>query len=259
MPLVQKILFYVPVIPLGVMGIVGTVLFSVGGLWIVRRFVPHKILKMHNELINAIFGAIALAYTVLLAFVVVVSWQNFDKAQAHVESEANSLVDLHRVSGAFAQPFKDESRAILAEYEHLVVSVEWDMLAKGEESIETREALRKIWDLYCNYEPKNEREKVFLAASITKLCNLREMRRMRIVDSRTGVHPVLWFVLIVGGIATVSFTFFFGTDSFITHAVMTSILAVLIALILFTIFSFDYPFTGSVRLHPDTFLQIANF
>jgi ABC-type multidrug transport system fused ATPase/permease subunit len=259
MPFVQKILLYVPIFPLGVIAVVGTVVLSMAGLFIVRKFVPHEILKMHNELINALFGAIALAYTVLLAFVVVVSWQNFDKAQAHVESEANSLVDLHRASGAFAQPFKDELRTALESYERLVVTVEWDMLARGEESLEAKQALGKAWDLYCNYEPKNEREKIFLATSVTKLCDLRETRRMRIIDSRTGVHPVLWFVLIVGGIATISFTFFFGTDSFVTHAVMTSILAVLIALILFTILSFDYPFTGSVRLHPDIFLQITNF
>ena len=138
MPFVQKILFYIPIVPLAAMVVVGTILFSVGGLLIARRFVPHKILKMHNELINAIFGAIALAYTVLLAFVVVVSWQNFDKAKDHVESEANSLVDLHRASGAFAQPFQNESRAAMEEYMHFVISVEWDMLAKGEESIEAK-------------------------------------------------------------------------------------------------------------------------
>ncbi len=259
MPFTQKLLLYIPVIPLTILVIITAVGLSMLGLFTVWRFVPRKILKMHNDLTEAIFGAVALAYTVLLAFVVVVSWQNFDKTKSYVEMEANCLVSLHRSSAAFSAPFKDELRALIKDYAGIVVNKEWQMLARGEESMEAKEALRKIWNLYTDYEPKTEKEKAFFSQSISKLYGLREARRLRIVESRTRLHPIMWFILAVGATATISFTFFFGSDIFSAHVVMASILAVLIALILLAVLCFEFPFTGDVKVEPEVFREIVNF
>ena len=259
MPFAQRILLYIPVIPLGAIMVFLAVALSMIGLSIVWRFVPRQMLKAHNDLTSAIFEAIAMAYTVLLAFVVVISWQNFDKAEIHAVTEANCLVDIYRSSFAFAQPFENDVHSLIKEYVHVVINEEWTSLGRGEESIKAREILRSIWTLYTGCEPKTEKEKIFLAESIRKLDELREMRRLRIIDSGTGVHPVLWFVLVVGAVTTITFTFFFGSDKFLTHAIMASVLSVVIALILLTILSFDFPFTGSVRIEPKMFQQVINF
>jgi hypothetical protein len=255
MPFVQKVLFYVPVIPLGTIMVFLAVAFSIIGLWIVWRFVPRWTFKAHNDLASAIFGTVSLAYTVLLAFVVVISWQNFDKARMHAVTEANCLVGLYRDSAAFAKPFESDVRSLIKEYADVVINEEWASLGRGEESVKAIDILRNIWTLYTSYEPKTDKEKIFFAESVHKLDDLREMRRLRIIDSRTGVHPVLWFVLFVGAIMTISFTFFFGSDKFINHAIMVSVLSVVIALILLTILSFDFPYTGDVRVGPETFQQ----
>ena len=259
MPLIQKILFYIPIIPLGLIMVCLAVGLSVLGLFIVWRFVPRQMFKAHNDLASAIFQAIAMAYTVLLAFVVVISWQNFDRSGMHVETEANCLVDLYRSSAAFDKVFENDIRSLIKEYVNVVINEEWVGLGRGQESDKARGILRNIWALYTTYEPKTQKESIFFAESIHKLDALREMRRFRIIDSRTGVHPVLWFVLVVGAITTISFTYFFGSDKFINHAIMASILAVLIALILLTILSFSFPFTGSVRIEPKTFQQVISF
>jgi hypothetical protein len=255
MPLVQRLLLCVPVIPLGAIMVFFLVALSIGGLSIVWRFVPRQMLKAHNDLTAAIFEAIAMAYTVLLAFVVVISWQNFDRAEEHTVKEANCLVGLYSDSAAFVQPFQNDLRSLIKEYVNVVISEEWTALGRGEESVKAIDALRDLWGLYTSYEPKTKKEELFLAESIHKLDDLRDMRRLRIIDSRTGVHPVLWFVLLVGAITTISFTFFFGSDKFLTHAIMASVLSMIIALILLTIVSFDFPFTGSVRIGPETFQE----
>jgi hypothetical protein len=233
--------------------------FSIIGLLIVWRFVPRQTLKMHNDLTDPIFQATAMAYTVLLAFVVVISWQNFDKAKTHAVTEANCLVGLYRNSVVFAQPFESDARSLIKEYVDVVINEEWTSLGRGDESVKARDILRNIWTLYTRYEPKTDKEKIFLAESMRKLDELREMRRLRIIDSRTGVHPVLWFVLVAGAIMTISFTFFFGLDKFINHVIMVSILGIIITLILLTILSFDFPFTGSIHIEPEAFQQIIGF
>ena len=128
---VQKILFYVPVIQLGAIMVFFAVAFSIIGLLIVWRFLPRQMLKAHNDLTAAIFEAIAMAYTVLLAFVVVVSWQNFDKAETHAITEANCLVDLYKSGAAFAQPFQSDIHSFIKEYVNVVINEEWVSLGRG--------------------------------------------------------------------------------------------------------------------------------
>jgi hypothetical protein len=255
MPFVQKILFYVPIMSLGVIMVFSAVAFVIIGLWLVWRFIPRHTFKAHNDLASAIFRAISVAYTVLLAFVVVISWQNFDKAQEHVVTEANGLVSLYRDSAAFAQPFESNVRSLIKEYVDVVINEEWPSLGKGEESVKAQDILRNLWTPYTSYEPKTDKEKIFFAESVRKLNDIREMRRLRIIDSKTGVHPVLWFVLMIGAVMVIGFTFLFGSDQFINHAVMASLFGAVIALILLTIVSFEFPFTGDVCVGPGIFQQ----
>ena len=160
MPLVQTILFDVPVIPLGMIMFFFAVTLSITGLWIVWRFVPRQTLKAHNDVTEPIFIVTATAYTVLLAFVVVISWQNFDKAQTHVVTEANCLVSLYRTVSPLLL-FESDVHSLIKEYVDVVINEEWASLGRGEESVKAQDILRNLWALYTNDEPQTEKEKIF--------------------------------------------------------------------------------------------------
>lgn len=259
MPLIQKLMLYVPIVPLGIFLIIFSVGLSILGLKLVWRYAPRQILKSHNDLTVAMFNAISLAYTVLLAFVVVVSWQNFDKAKQQTQAEANRIADLYRDSGGLSEPTRSQIQGLLKEYTSVVVNEEWKLLERGKESLRARDVLRRLWACYESFTPKTEPEKVFFAESVAKLNELREARRFRIVEAGEGIHPALWFVLVLGGITTVFLTFFLGSEEYIVHVAMTSTLAVVIVLILLTILVFEFPFTGSVKIGPDMFQEMINF
>ena len=70
---------------------------------------------------------------------------------------------------------------------------------------------------------------------------------------------MLWFVLIVGGITTIMFTFFFGSENLKAQIMMASMLALIIALILFTVLLLDFPFTGGMNISSFAFKQMAHF
>jgi Na+/proline symporter len=59
---------------------------------------------------------------------------------------------------------------------------------------------------------------------------------------------VLWTALTLGGILTVAFTFFFGTENLKAQAMMTGVLTIIVFLGLFVIVSIDHPFTGPVHV-----------
>jgi hypothetical protein len=199
------------------------------------------------------FATLGVVYAVLLTFVVVITWQNFDKSAFNVEMEANYLTDLVRDSGALGQPFKDDVHRLTDEYAGSVADDEWKMMAKGESSPRTTGIVRQIEALYDGYSPKTETERIFFAESVRKLNELCELRRARLIDAKTGVHPVLWFVLLFGSASTIIFTYFFGSENLTAQIMMTSIISILLALILFTILAFDFPFTGDVSVSPKPF------
>ena len=62
MPFTQTLLFYVPTLILGLSIVTIFVILSVGGLFIVRQFVPHHKLKVHNDVAGPIFEALGVAY-----------------------------------------------------------------------------------------------------------------------------------------------------------------------------------------------------
>ena len=259
MPFTQMLLFYIPTMVLGAITVAVFIILSVGGLLLVRQFVPHQRLKVHNDVAGSIFGTLGMAYTVLLAFVVVIVWQNFDKSNLNVQREANCLADLYRDSISFPEKFRGEAQALIGEYADAVINEEWNMLARGGESPKAQELLKRMWARYSSYEPKTENEKIFFTESVRNLNEAGELRRLRLMDSRTGIHPMLWAILLIGGVATIGFTFFFGSENLWAQIMMASTLAMVVGLILFIILLLDFPFTGALSISSDAFRSIARF
>ncbi|HEV3476183.1 MAG TPA: hypothetical protein VG127_01750, partial [Rubrobacteraceae bacterium] len=83
--------------------------------------------------------------------------------------------------------------------------------------------------------------------------NLVDERRLRLFEAGGGIPRVLWFVLVVGGMIVVGFTYLFGLENTRSHRLMIASLAAIISLVLFTIYALDYPFRGITRIEPVPF------
>jgi len=256
MPIAQLLILKVPFFVLGIIVAGGFTAFAVAGVLIVRRYFDHSRLKPHHDVADPILGALATVCAVLLAFVVVTVWQGFDKTNAGVQLEANYLADIYRDSEALPADFHQRVGALLREYRQMVVEREWKTMAEGEMSPEVERLMGRIWALYTKYQPQTPAEQAFFDESVRKLNSFRELRRQRLMDSRTGLGPLLWFVLLAGCLSTIAFTFLFGTENIQAQIIMVVLLSVTISLILFTIMEMDFPFTGAVSISPEPFQMI---
>lgn len=255
MSLDQMLLSNIPPLILCFIMMVIAAILSIAGTLVFHRFIPQRSLKVHNDITGPIYSTLGVIYAVLLGFVAVTVWQDFDRAKLNVEMEVNCLANLYIDSEPFEQVFKQKVHGGIATYTRAVID-EWDMLAKGECSLKAQKAIEQLIMLYSNYSPKSETEKVFFAESIDKVNELLGLRMQRLVDAHTGIHFLLWFVLITGGIITIVFTIFFGTESLNAKIIMSTLLAVLIVLVLFTILEFSFPFTGSASVSCESFKQL---
>jgi hypothetical protein len=90
---------------------------------------------------------------------------------------------------------------------------------------------------------------------LVQLHDLGNARRERLLAAEQGLPPILWVVLILGGVITVGFTYLFGLDNTLMHLLMVVALAMIISLSLFTVAALDYPFNGDIRIHPAAYEQ----
>src|SRR5206468_4155530 len=81
-------------IGIGVIGL--TVTCSVAGLVLVRRTVSLEVLQSNHEVASAKFQVMGTLYAVLIAFAVVIVWQQFQSAGATVAHEAAKITNLYR-------------------------------------------------------------------------------------------------------------------------------------------------------------------
>jgi AraC-like DNA-binding protein len=256
MPIMQKLLLEIPSSILGLIVVGGAVALTIAGLLVVRRFAHHSRLRLHHDVADPILGVMGAVYSVLIAFVVVTVWISLDKSSANVHLEANYLADLYRDSEGLSPNFRSKVAPLLREYREVVINYEWKAMQRGEMSPEVEKIINRIWALYVTYVPRNNTEQVFFEESIRKLNSFRELRRTRLMDSRNGINPLLWLILIGGALTTVSFTFLFGAESLKAQLIMGILLSATIGLILFAIMAMDFPFTGSISVSAEPFQRI---
>ncbi|HTY13677.1 MAG TPA: DUF4239 domain-containing protein [Candidatus Omnitrophota bacterium] len=258
MSFIQTLLYYLSTPALAILIIAIYVGFSIAGLCIVRSFFPFHKLKLHNDVAGFIFATLGVIYAVLLAFLVVVTWQGFDSASQNAAKEANYLADLYRDSMPLSSDFHSRLKLELKQYASDIVDHEWQIMPRGLRSEVVQQDQQRIWDLFSSYRPVNETQKVFFSESVRKLNEACEARRQRLLDATSGLSPILYFILILGGLITVGYTVMFGTENFVPQIIMTSMLAVMIALTLFTIIALDYPFSGDISIKPTVFRMVLN-
>lgn len=238
---------------LGVLMVGGTVALSLLGLFIVRRRVSAAVLREHHDVAGFIIAIVSVIYAVLLALVVVAVWEDFGAARETTEREANGVATVFRLAHGLPAPLQTQIRAQTKIYARAVVEEEWAAMVRGQTSPRAVNALDELWEIYTEYEPRTPRQNVIYQESLSALDELSNDRRHRLLESRDGIPSLMWIVLIFGGAGTIIFTYFFGIENLRVQALMTTLLAAEIGLVLFLISALNYPFNGDLRVRPEAF------
>jgi hypothetical protein len=231
------------------------VLVAVLGLVLVQRLVPPDRREEHNNVAGFIYAVLGVAYAVLLAFMLIAVWQDYEMAQTNVESEAHELAGVYFLASQLPEPDRTRLQDLVRTYARVVVEQEWPMMERGHTSPRADSLVRQLRLELLQFDPRTEGEQVLYERGLTQLHDAVDARRSRLLEVREGIPRLLWVVLVVGGMITVSFTYLFGLKSNLAHGLMVAALTLLICGILFTIGEFNYPFSGIVKIRPDAFKE----
>ena len=232
----------------GTVFVCGSMLFSVLGLIVVRRYVNIEWLKQHHEIASYFFLMIGTLYAVLIAFAIFVVWTQFQDAGVNLEREVNAVGDLSRMAAGLPEAQHKQIHEALLNYIHAVLDDEFPAMADGRESPRTWAAVQQLMDAYTSVSVSDGKDQVFMAESLRHLNELSNYRRARLFTSRGTVPQLLWYLLFGGGAILIAFTYFFGHESIAWQGAMTAALAGTLSFSLFLIVAYNGPFDGTTRV-----------
>jgi hypothetical protein len=225
-----------------------TTFLGLFGLYLVRRRYSAEVLKENHEVAAIIFNAFGLFYGVLVAFVVFVTWGGYDDATKNLQLEASEALDIFHNAEAFPDSPRKIIQQGLRDYLAAVYNDEVPKMATGDLSVYSGGAHTPLRLLFSQIDATSLPNRELYGESLRCLNYLAQYRRLRIFAGNDTVPPVIWLVLLVGGVFAVSYTFFFGMKNIRAQYLITTTLTVMLTSILFLIYVLDHPFTGSSRV-----------
>jgi hypothetical protein len=249
-------LLQIPAPIVGTLTVVIVVGLSVIGLVLFRRAVSHTRLESANTVSGQVFQLAGVLYAVLVAFVVVVVWEQFDKAEAAAQSEASAIADLLRDSQALPAAVRPELQQSLITYAQDVLDDEFPRMRRGESIEQESEHLTAVWQAYLKVQPVTETEKAFYNEAIGRLNDLGGSRKVRISSSQSEIPGELWVLLLGGGVVVMAFTYMFGTPDLVLHACAVALTAALMAFVMYLIFALEHPFVGALSVKPNAYINV---
>jgi uncharacterized membrane protein YraQ (UPF0718 family) len=243
-------------IPIGLLLLCISMLLAAGGLILVQRLVPTEVRMQHNDVAGFIYAVLGVVYAVLLGLMVVAVWEQWNAAADKADQEASVLAEVFWVADRMPESEGHHIQELVRSYARVVVGEEWPLMRQGKSSQKAWALLDEIRSEVQDVQPSTPAQQVLYEQGLERGHELADARGERLLLADHGLPAILWVVLIIGGVVVISFTYLFGLDSTVIHVLMVAALALIIALVLFTVAELDFPFRGGIRLGPDAMEQV---
>ncbi|QDQ09550.1 DUF4239 domain-containing protein [Streptomyces spectabilis] len=194
------------------------------------------------EYISMMVGVL---YALVLGLALVTVWDSRSAAEGYVQSEAGAAHQVWLLAEGLPPQQAERLRTGVDTYVHHVVATEWPAMTRGnplgKRGWELLNQVRAAAEVPADANPAQQ---VTALEATAQLSKLDDARRGREAAVESGLSPVLWFGLFVGGTLTVAFMFLFGVQRSLTHVVMVMGLSALIAFVVLLIYQLNTPFSG---------------
>jgi hypothetical protein len=237
--------------------VVIAVVFWTSALWWMRRKVSIDVLKKNHDVAGYTFSIIGILYSVILGFTVVSVQDRYNRMIETSHKEATVIADLYREAGFFSESSRRQVRSTLRNYVNYIIKEEWGLPKDKKMHLGAQKILKDLWDSYYNISFENENQRLWYQETISKLDDLMGARLEREFNSWDHLDPMMWSLLLSGGVITILFMFFFGMENIRSQMLMTGLLAGYLAFILFLVFSLDHTFKGDKNNQPVVYEELS--
>ena len=237
---------------------VGTfIIVAIGGLFAFRRVVQrNEIPQSHNDIVSFYMAGLTAIYGITLGLIAIGAWQNLSDVDANVSKEASTIAAVLQDIKFIPEPYGDSLKAQLKEYTRYTIEDSWPQQRQGIVPHGGTSRLSLFQTALSKYEPKTKNQEIVLAEIYKQFNIIIELRRIRLINVTNGLPSTIWGVIIFGSLINIIITWFFITDKFSTHLVMTALYAALLGSLVFLVGAMDNPFRGEFSIGPDAFESV---
>jgi hypothetical protein len=218
------------------------VLFSQAGLYVFNR-INFKLQKQGNEVAGIMFGGISLIYSLVLAFVIVAVWGNYDDLNNTIENETDKINNIMAHTATLPDSLKKPLSTALYNYCNQIVKEEWRM--KKETEDDQPSAIPNLRMMLLRFHPTGKVQEGIFTVVDNDLSAISDLRRSRLSHNRSQVPAMVWLILKIGSVMLVVFSYFFIVPSQLLKRIYLFFLTSFIGMCMFLLYTLDHPFDGS--------------
>jgi hypothetical protein len=246
-------LLNLPVLWMAVVVFAATYLLAASTYWVVIRLAVNDRARAFKAVSPGMLPPLGILFALLVGFIAVEVWNDFDKAKVAVASEASALRAVVLLAGTFPEEQKTRIYALIDRHIEEAVNKEWPAMARQQATLSTLRASALIEILYATMtlKPADDNQRLAQSEMVKALQAALDARRQRIVVSQSTVGRVKWAGILLQGLCTLVAIAMVHSDNRLTCAIAMTIFATGIALSLLLIAAYSRPFTGEISVRPD--------
>lgn len=208
-----------------------------------------------NTALGYLLNTFALYFGVLLALLSVAVFENHNKAEDAVDSEAARLHRLYLDIGNYPDPLRGNFVRMLHAYVAEVSGSGWEKQAQGEISLVEEAIVRDLRQTLSRFEPASQGASLVHAQTLQALDDFSEARQLRISSGGTSIPQVMWIVLLCSAVLNTIVIWLFNLKRS-THALVGGTLALFVGLVIYMITVLDAPFMGTHGVSPEAIVGV---
>jgi Protein of unknown function (DUF4239) len=219
-------------------------------LVVVRLAVDDRRARAFKAFSPGMLPPLGIIFGLLVGFVAVQVWNDFDKAKLAVATEASSLRAVVLLGETLPAEQRMHLRTLINSHIEEAVNREWPAMAHQRLKLATLPAaMVEALQLTVSLKPQDESQRIALHRAA-------DARRQRIILSQSTVGPVKWAAILLQGLCALIAIAMVHSDNRLTCAIALTIFATGIALSSLLIAAYSAPFSGDISVKPELLQQV---
>jgi amino acid transporter len=234
---------------------------TVTAMLLVRRRAPEGSYFSDGDRASGVFGVLATGFSVLLGFIIFLSFSSYDQSRAGAETEATIVAQQVQTAQFLPDKTATALTGELVCYARNVAGPEWDALDSGTLGNSINPWGAEMFLTISAVNPQTPTEQSAYDRWMDQTSQ-REQARIDRVHGAEGIIPTpLWVVLAVISVVIFVYVLFFAdrAEGAVTQGLLMGSVTIVITLLLFLLVFFDHPHgTGVGRLEPTAMVRTIN-
>jgi hypothetical protein len=216
---------------------------------------PHR--RSFMAVSPGLLSPIGVIFGLLMAFTAAQVWNDTERANVAVATEAGALRSVVVLSAVLPEEARTQLRTLVRDYIEYTINTEWPMMAQGAATLKlSPPSLNKALQITLSLPVNTPGQQIAQRQVATSLEQALEARRQRILVSRSGVSGIKWACLIFLAVCLLFAIALVHCENRLTSAVAIGLFSAGLATTMLLILSHDRPFSGVIAATPDPLLQV---